>query len=510
MVISSIIPISEVHLLKGVPLDNSYSDSRNWQTAYDQQLWFASKKKTGYSYTNLAPIDLNDAMILKCNAYDIYDCNYLMFKNANFSSRWIYAFIKNVVFISINCCQVEFEMDVIQTWWFDHTVNDSFVTREMVNDDLIGSQLVAESLETGEYKSGGLEEFDFSTQSVCILSSLHLNLADETFTPAQGSTINGVYSGLQVMAGIPAESTTSTNAVLGAYINKGKEDAIVSIFQYPSYCGDGATKKPIVETRTITPALTSIDGYIPKNNKLFTFPYNYILMSNNEGKTATFRYENFFNPSITSFDVVGVYFTTPNIFVYPRNYRGINKDYDSGITLSNFPQCAWSGDAFKAWISQNKGALALSTFASVGALVGGVATSNPMAIGSGAMGIAGQLGSIYDHTQVPPTVHGQTNCDTLNSGIDRFKFSFYKMTIKAQQAKIIDDYFSRYGYKVNSLKVPNINTRPFWNYVQTIDANITGSIPFNDIVKIKNIFEKGITFWHTNDIGNYAKDNRAV
>ena len=82
------------------------------------------------------------------------------------------------------------------------------------------------------------------------------------------------------------------------------------------------------------------------------------------------------------------------------------------------------------------------------------------------------------------------------------------MSIKAQQAKVIDDYFTRYGYKVNSLKVPNYNTRPFWNYIQTIDPNITGSIPFNDIVKIKNIYEKGITFWHTNDIGDYSKDNR--
>ena len=509
MVISSIIPITEVHLLKDVPLDNSYSDSRNWTSAYEQQLYFASKKKTGFSYTNLTPVDLNDAMFLKCNAYDVYDCNYVMFKNANFNSRWIYAFIKNIEFVSINCCKVEFEMDVLQTWYFDHVINDSFITREMVDDDSIGNNLINEGLETGEYISNDDEHLDYSDQSVCILSSLDLNM--ET---ANGVIRNGVYSGLSATSNNHINETPQDASVindyLGFYIDAGKEDSIVSVYQYPSFC-DGATEKfPASETKTIQPALNNIDAYVPKNNKLFTFPFNFLAMSNNEGKDITFRYENFNVPSIIEFDIKGVFLTTPIIFAYPKNHRGINADVDSGISISNFPQCAWVGDAFKAWFAQSKGALALSAFAGVSQIVGGLATKNPMSVGSGAMAIAGQLGSIYDHTQVPSTAHGQTNHDSLNSAMRRFKFSFYKMSIKANQAKIIDDYFTRYGYKVNVLKKPNIDTRPFWNYVQTIDANITGSIPFNDIVKIKGIYEKGITFWHTNDIGNYNNDNRAV
>lgn len=503
MIISSIIPITEVHLLKDVPFDNLYSDSRDWDDKVDQQVWFASKKKNGYSYYNLTPIDLNNEMLLKCNAYDIYDCNYLMFKNTNFTDRWIYAFIKNIEFISINCCKVEFEMDVIQTWWFDYVTNDCFVTREMVDDDAIGANLVPENLETGEYVSNDVESIDFSEQSACILASLNLSML-----PATGSIKNGVYSGLEATSGIHITSPELLNAILKEYIDKGKEDSIVAVYQYPTFCDDATNIAPALKTEKIAPALNNIDAFVPKNKKLFTYPFNYLLLSNNEGKSITYRYENFGVPTVTDFDIVGVFLTTPVIFAYPKDYRGIETDYDSGISISNFPQCAWTGDAFKAWIAQNKGALALSAVASAGTLAGGVMTGNPFAIGQGAMSVAGQLGQVYDHTQIPPTVHGQTNCDSLNSAMHRFKFSFYKMSIKAQQAKVIDDYFTRYGYKVNSLKVPNYNTRPFWNYIQTIDPNITGSIPFNDIVKIKNIYEKGITFWHTNDIGDYSKDNR--
>ena len=53
-----------------------------------------------------------------------------------------------------------------------------------------------------------------------------------------------------------------------------------------------------------------------------------------------------------------------------------------------------------------------------------------------------------------------------------------------------------YGYKVNSLKVPNITGRTNWNYVKTINANILGDIPQEDIQELKTMFDSGVTFWH--------------
>ena len=77
--------------------------------------------------------------------------------------------------------------------------------------------------------------------------------------------------------------------------------------------------------------------------------------------------------------------------------------------------------------------------------------------------------------------------------------------------KIIDDYFSMFGYKVNTVKVPNTTGRTNWNYVKTIDANIIGDIPQNDLQEIKDMFNKGVTLWHNpTTFLNYSASNTIV
>ena len=70
------------------------------------------------------------------------------------------------------------------------------------------------------------------------------------------------------------------------------------------------------------------------------------------------------------------------------------------------------------------------------------------------------------------------------------------MSIKAQQAQMIDDYFSMYGYRTDRLKLPNITGRTNWNFVKTQICNVIGNIPQADIEQVKQIMNSGITFWH--------------
>ena len=87
---------------------------------------------------------------------------------------------------------------------------------------------------------------------------------------------------------------------------------------------------------------------------------------------------------------------------------------------------------------------------------------------------------------------------------------FYTMGIRAEMARVVDDYFTRFGYKVLRYKVPETKSRTSFNYVQTQDAYITGSIPNEALVQIANAFNSGITLWHTTDVGNYTLDNSIV
>ena len=66
-----------------------------------------------------------------------------------------------------------------------------------------------------------------------------------------------------------------------------------------------------------------------------------------------------------------------------------------------------------------------------------------------------------------------------------------------------------YGYSTNTLKIPNLNNRPNWNYIKTIGINIVADIPQEDLQTIKNIFDNGVTLWHKpTTFLDYSQNNR--
>ena len=112
---------------------------------------------------------------------------------------------------------------------------------------------------------------------------------------------------------------------------------------------------------------------------------------------------------------------------------------------------------------------------------------------------------------IAPTVNGQLNSADVNVASGNNTFHFYKMSIKQEYAKIIDDYFDMFGYKVNDVKVPNITGRQNWNYVKTINCNFSGNIPQTDLNIIKTMFDNGVTLWHNpSTIYDYSKSNNIV
>ena len=64
-----------------------------------------------------------------------------------------------------------------------------------------------------------------------------------------------------------------------------------------------------------------------------------------------------------------------------------------------------------------------------------------------------------------------------------------------------------FGYKVCRLKVPNIATRPSWNFVKCSTVTIMGAIPADAEELIASVLKKGVTFWKTS-FGNYTANNK--
>lgn len=127
------------------------------------------------------------------------------------------------------------------------------------------------------------------------------------------------------------------------------------------------------------------------------------------------------------------------------------------------------------------------------------------------MGVLNTLAQLHDISTKPPQQNG-TQTAMADYGMGFKNFIAERLSIRAEYAKIIDDYFDMYGYATHKVKQPNITGRPHWNYVKTIGNTVDALGVPDPYLKVMNgAFNKGITIWHNpNEVGYYGLDNRPV
>ena len=521
--------ISKVYLLD-VPLENDYKNTLYFANAQAQQTYFQSKTKftfTDFSYQR------KDHFIRVPRQYDdVYKCNYVMYQNSAYSNKWFYAFITDIKYVDDGRTDIYIETDVIQTWLFDYTVKSSFVEREHVSDDTIGIHTVPEGLETGEYviNSHGTDSSNGNLKIVCATT-----LSPGELVNFYGGIYDGIPSGITYYKFQTVDDLKNYLQMLtGDRIN-----AVSGIFLAPEWIV-GSDNDTHIDTRNTPhtfgmgiPKLTTLDSYTPHNNKLLTYPYIYINMSNGQGANAIYHQELWEANSGTNMMTFNVYgCLTPGCSIrgIPYNYKGTENPFDEGINLGKFPQINWTTDQYTNWLTQNGvniavslGSALISTALGVGMAktIGAGATSaigkeiaqinKASAIAGGVSDIGNTLGQIYQHSLVPPQAEGNLNCGDVVTASGNNRFHYYRMSIRSEYAQIIDKYFDMFGYKVNMVKVPNTAHRSRWWYTKTIDVNIDGDIPQNDMQKIKNCYNSGITFWrNASEIQDYSLSNGIV
>ncbi len=209
----------------------------------------------------------------------------------------------------------------------------------------------------------------------------------------------------------------------------------------------------------------------------------------------------------------------------PVNYNNILNNHDDTINLGKYPIGAFNSDVYTNWLTQNGvniGGLKLNA-EQAGYALGGIQTAIGLAelasgnaygvtqVATGLGGIFSTMQESYRHSLTPDVVEGNLNSGDVNFTFGLNNLEFKRMSIKNEYARIIDRYFSLFGYKVNDLKLPNITGRRNWNYVKTIGCNILGDIPQDDLQKIKNMFDKGVTLWHNpSTFLDYSQNNSII
>lgn len=139
-----------------------------------------------------------------------------------------------------------------------------------------------------------------------------------------------------------------------------------------------------------------------------------------------------------------------------------------------------------------------------------LANSRNSALSDYMMSVESTLAKKRDAQQIPPSVTNMGGDYLFNIINDCNAIYLVKKTIMPEYANKLQDFFKQYGYKYNKLEVPQFHTRTSWNYIKMTQPNVSGNIPMDDLLAIKGIFQKGITLWHDDNIGNYSRNNNEI
>ena len=577
-----IAPNSTVQLMTNIPLDPSYNHTLYWLSAAQMETYMSSHVLKTYQAQSY--VHKNRGVLRLEGDMGVYaEVNYMRFKNTSFENKWFYAFVTDINYVNNEVFEVTFQIDVMQTWFFEYKgkLNQCMVEREHSASDNVGDNIVEENLELGPYVCSGMERFldgDTSSGVLIIASQSPEGNQNSNFT-------DGVYSGLYTKYCKNATELEDALSDIKSGVT-GSLETIIAINQFPRkfvQWGAGHTPVDIYYTlkldqtiglggfRCLDPVTQAETVYVPRNNKLYTYPYNYMLFESPDGSNLPLRYELFKTYNGHAFTMKMVAFPVVEVMAYPQNYEvdmtrtvGEGDVYPAvgkyALFAKQYPTGGIASDAFSAWWAQNKSGIEMGQLVSVmesgaggiSGMLGGAGLQNEQlgahisgadrqALGGGAhagstqtvgfnlfnaglsalrglfnMGTTqlAQDGMIaakkMDHRAVPDTVVTKASGAGVMFYNGWYDFKIYYTQIHPDYAKRIDAYFDRYGYAVNEIKTPEIANRPVWNFIKTngCTLNRTANVPAAFERDICACFDRGITFWkNAGQVGQYTADN---
>lgn len=545
---------SEIILSKNIKLDKEYNNVLSYSHS-DMLALLKSESHLVSWQKNYSFLRHTEDIYVQVEYEKVIECNYMAFQNPNYSNRWFFAFIDDIKYEGEKNVKILYTIDAWATFFGDWTQSPCFVEREHVNNDTVGANIVDENLDIGELITDGaiesidgLSHEDVDDFCVCIASN---------YDPYKDAQFNGViiYNG-NVMATPLYLFKTTTYANLIQYITvflakcnvKGHIEDVKDLFFIPAYLlgdaqltereisqelsyidGQGVVRtntftgkyydfpesgSPMYSTELFTRRLTFSD-YTPKNNKLKTYPFNFLQISNNAGNVQNYRFEDFEDvvSGKVQFRLDACVSVGCSGRLYPMNYKGKIYELCEQIPLAKYPVANWSADSFTNWLTQQGVNTYLGAASNAGAgvfqmlggnLVGGLQTLSNTFINT--------MGTTRQEQLRAEKVYGENTGDVNFLNGDN-NFYAYRLRCKTYKLKMIDDFFSRCGYAIKNIKTPNLTGRQNWNYVEigVQEAIGYGKVPSKYMEQINNACRKGVTIWHSHtNIGNYNLSNNIV
>lgn len=553
-------PQGTVCLCQGIPWDNTYNHTVDFANDIAQKKYFESKVVA--TFVN----QTYQRQTAYFNAPGVVDqfqyVNYMFWVNENYSTKRYYAFVTRVEYDNPGNTRIYFEIDLMQTWMFSYQFEMCYIEREHVAQDTYGKYIYPECLETGEYIFNDEMEVDGGYKELTqfhpmLFIGVSERLEDQT---EQGAYYQFKYDGLEYFFCTP-DRINEAKTLVKEYSKRGKGGAIITMFMYPKELTQyisipSASGWFNPESDLYSPSVgqfintfAPMDGYSPKNNKCYTYPYRYFLISGAGAGSKSYKYEFFNNLKSRLFNLYSGFGGSSEIIYSPINYKKVNVNINEAGSIPPFPQCSWINDTFANWYAQNQQGInyryfqasrdknfgetkadlntaysVMDSLSNVRLSVGSIINTTSSIVKApvenmlekqqiqynynDAISMANL--SINEHFILPDTVEGTSAASSYYSS-GMFNIYMVPMCLRYEDIRRIDEYFSMYGYKVNELNIPQIRTRKEWNYLKLLECNINGTLPTDHKEAIKAIYIRGITIWHNpENIYKYGYDNGSV
>ena len=544
---------NELMICADVPLDASQVRQLSFADKNEQYNYFRSKAIR--VFTDFKYIREHRGVKVPVNAEEIGNACYLCFKNQA-SGKWYYAFVTQVIYINPETSLLNFEIDVYQTFLFDMVIRDCDISREHVANDDFKTNTVQEPVDVGDYVIAHEEvqvlgDLD-SYYPFIILSAIDLlsdpgTLEEPKVTAAQGGVYGGLPSAVRAYLVEPNQwETSSITAIMEALSSyPWVSQSILAIYALPSFGFSGTVTVRQsamgfnigVISDSSSPfrsgaggALIGWQSKFPsyKNKKMYNSQFSFIECLLPNGNRFVLKPE-FIKDSAPVVMLVSTLIPAPNFYFYTPDYCGAEEDFLlNANNISGFPcfpvqnntyplQTAQAEATNTLVHSQNRSNIFWDT---VGNVVQSVFTGDPLNVLSTGIDAYKNVRSELQSSERDRQRIGQMQTNVSLTGASggglatfiaskKLEILYRWRTVKPEFSEKIEQFFDVYGYKVSRFGVPNLNSRPRYNYIKCNNVNIYGNIPNEFLQPLRNMFINGFTLWHDkNNVGTYGNNTK--
>lgn len=511
-----------------------------------------------HKYEHINIIRRDSDLILKGVNEDLTQCNYLMYQNKDISDKWYFAFIDNVQYNSLNSVIISHTIDVWQTYQFDITYYKNLILRSHVakSTDTVGRWLAPEPISVApefERKHNVFNDMSWTPQYV-----LHSTSVYNSTTKKYEYKGSGTGASLSAEYGIFVDSDTDVQAVVKKYgklspaealksdnddeysnwiadlltgqiesFEKSLNNAVklisttsisqlqdhrnelIGLYAIPAWVHSGTNKyatNTIKKKDVITtlPSTTLACGYTPRNKKMLSSLCKAYLFYNENGFKLPLKPE-LFTSDKPVFTVKSTELSTNGFLLQIGSYA----DYTAKTN-----KISYNCENRLGYDSNTGLDKVLNTLTSAVGVVNAVGSAASQAFAGNVGGaVQGAVGAVQQSINMIDAL-GQRGVNTGASGDimsiteNRAMPVFADVSPTEAQCRYIDDYLDVYGYAINEIgKISSyMNNRSNWNYIQVANCNIKVSAANDDVNKLKQMFESGVTIWHSH-FGDYDQNN---